>query len=145
MVFTTEVNEFNIWYWIEINEIITVGKLIKGQYGEFWAIGIEQCDTLEWNDELEIIADKIPQQTELNVIQQDAINEVLKLMEINDNELKKSIRKRRIEQKRLEKRIVKVERDYMVKPSVFFKKLQKDINEKVKKMKEKLSKTFSRE
>ena len=67
------------------------------------------------------------------------------MMAINDTELKKLIRERRKEQKRLEKRIGKVERDYMVKHSVMFKKLQKDINEKVKKLKEKLSKTFSRE
>ncbi len=97
---------------------------------------------------LETIENQIPQESEkLNATQQDFLNIILKMMETNDNELKRSIRKRRKEQKKLEKRIETVERDYMVKPTVFLKQIQKDINEKVsetfKKMKEKLSKTFN--
>ncbi len=112
---------------------------------EFWAIGIENCHKIGWKDDLEKISNKLPLQTEFNVSQAAALSEILKMMAINDTELKKLIRERRKEQKRLEKRILKVESNYMVKLSVIIKKLQKDINKKVKKMKEKLSKTFRME
>ena len=145
VVFTTEANAMKLWHWIGINEIIDIGKLLKVKNSEFWAVSIEKCDTIGWKDDLEKITSRFPLQTESHASQEAFLSEILKMMASNDTELKKLTRERRKEQKRLEKRIGKVERDYMVKPSVFFKKLQKDINEKVKKMKEKLSKTFSRE
>ncbi len=145
IAFTTEANAMKVWHWIGINEINNLGKLLKVQNREFWAINIEKCDILGWKDDLEKISSKLPLKTEFDDSQKAFISEILNMLAINDTELKKLIRERRKEQKRLEKRIGKVERDYMVKPSVFIKKLQKDINEKVKKLKEKLSKTFSRE
>ena len=145
VVFTTEANVMKVWHWIGINEINNIGKLLKVKNSEFWAIVIEKCDTIGWKDDLEKVTSRLPLQTESHASQEAFFSEILKKMAKNDTELKKLIRERRKEQKRLEKRIGKVERDYMVKPSVFFKKLQKNINEKVKKMKEKLSKTFNRE
>ncbi len=52
VVYTTEANEFKQWYWIGINDIISCGKLINGKYGEFWAINIDNCDTLNWDEDL---------------------------------------------------------------------------------------------
>ncbi len=131
-----------VWRWIAISEITSLGELVRAPNKEFWAINIEKCDTVGWKDDLEKISNKLPLQTKIREPQDAFLSEILKLLTKNDTEMKKLIRERRKEQKRLEKRIGKVERDYMVKPSVMFKKLQKNINERVKKMKEKLSKTF---
>ena len=139
---TTEADALKVWHWIAISEITSLGELVRAPNKEFWAINIEKCDTVGWKDDLEKISNKLPLQTKIREPQDAFLSEILKLLTKNDTEMKKLIRERRKEQKRLEKRIGKVERDYMVKPSVMFKKLQKNINERVKKMKEKLSKTF---
>ena len=139
---STKEDAYRIWHLISLEDIIDSGNLLEDSNGEpFYTIDLKRCYTFGWQDALDKLMDKVE---ELSETQTKLSEEMRARMEESDTEIKKLKRERRKDKRKFEKEIKKIKSDYMVKPGVKLKEIQKDINEKVSEGVEQLSKNMKK-
>jgi len=139
---STKEDAYRIWHLISLEEIKKTSELLEDSNGEsFYTIDLKRCYTFGWQDALDKLMDKVE---EISAQQSKLSEEMRAKLEESDTEIKKLKRERRKDKRKFEKEIKKIKSDYMVKPGVKLKEIQKDVAEKVSEGMEELSKNVKK-